>query len=61
MLLVEQQSPCPECGGKAEVDYARGETVCAECGLVVQDRLIDGSPDSCEGDTGLGVARGQYA
>src|SRR2546430_11883641 len=46
MLLVEQQSVCPECGGKPEVDYARGEVVCAECGLVTQDRLIDGSPES---------------
>src|SRR5439155_20626281 len=45
MLLVEQQSPCPECGGQTEVDYSRGEAVCAECGLVTQDRLIDGSPE----------------
>ncbi len=46
MLLIEQQSPCPECGSKTEVDYAHGEAVCAECGLVVQDPLIDGSPGS---------------
>ena len=46
MLLVEQQSPCPECGGKPEVDYAHGEVVCAGCGLVTQDRLIDGRPES---------------
>src|SRR5438128_6759419 len=46
MLLGEQHSPCPECGGKAEVDYARGEIGRVDCGLVVQDRLIEGRAES---------------
>ena len=37
---------CTHCGsGKFIYDYERGEVVCARCGLVVYDRLLDvGAP-----------------
>ena len=36
---------CPECGGALEVDGERGETACAECGLVVDEDHIDRGPE----------------
>jgi transcription initiation factor TFIIB len=34
---------CPECGGDTET--ADGETICAECGLVLTEYLIDHGPE----------------
>ena len=34
---------CPECGGNTQT--ADGETICAECGLVVSEYLIDHGPE----------------
>ncbi|MEF8781180.1 MAG: TFIIB-type zinc ribbon-containing protein, partial [Haloferacaceae archaeon] len=31
----DEQVTCPECGGQLETDTEHGETVCADCGLVV--------------------------
>ncbi|HMB50814.1 transcription initiation factor IIB [Natronoarchaeum rubrum] len=36
---------CPECGGKLVSDEERGETVCADCGLVVEEDEIDRGPE----------------
>jgi transcription initiation factor TFIIB len=36
---------CPECGGNLASDSERGETVCAECGLVVEEDEIDPGPE----------------
>ncbi len=36
---------CPECGGKLASDSEHGETVCEECGLVVEEREIDPGPE----------------
>ncbi|MGB9985825.1 transcription initiation factor IIB [Salarchaeum japonicum] len=36
---------CPECGGNLAVDEERGETVCTECGLVVEEDEIDRGPE----------------
>lgn len=37
---------CPECGSKYfREDSTRGETVCAKCGLVLEDEMIDTSPE----------------
>ncbi|WP_313691999.1 transcription initiation factor IIB [Halorarum halobium] len=41
----EEQHACPECGGNLEVDEARGETVCRDCGLVVEEDEIDRGPE----------------
>ncbi|MFB6112986.1 MAG: transcription initiation factor IIB family protein [Halodesulfurarchaeum sp.] len=36
---------CPECQGRLAVDEERGETVCTECGLVVEEDEIDHGPE----------------
>lgn len=34
---------CPECGGSNFTwDYKRAETICSECGLVIQEKEVDG-------------------
>ncbi|RBI61624.1 transcription initiation factor IIB 2 [halophilic archaeon] len=46
---VEEQEPegqqCPECGGNLITDEGHGETVCAECGLVVEEDNVDRGPE----------------
>ena len=38
----EEEIKCPECGSVHLVrDYDRGETVCEDCGLVLDELLID--------------------
>jgi transcription initiation factor TFIIB len=36
---------CPECGGQVINDETHGESVCAECGLVVEEDDIDRGPE----------------
>jgi transcription initiation factor TFIIB len=36
---------CPECDGRLEQDEERGETVCADCGLVVDADAVDRGPE----------------
>ncbi|WP_435128577.1 transcription initiation factor IIB [Halobaculum sp. D14] len=36
---------CPECGGQLVKDSERGETVCTDCGLVVDEDEIDRGPE----------------
>ncbi|MFB6078211.1 MAG: transcription initiation factor IIB family protein [Halarchaeum sp.] len=36
---------CPECGGTLRTDEEHGETVCADCGLVVEEDGIDRGPE----------------
>lgn len=37
---------CPECGSKNLVhDYDTGETVCSNCGLVIQQQMMDKGPE----------------
>ncbi|MFB6171998.1 MAG: transcription initiation factor IIB family protein [Haloarculaceae archaeon] len=36
---------CPECGGKLTADSEHGETVCRDCGLVVEEGEIDRGPE----------------
>lgn len=37
---------CPECGAQNIVkDPARGEVICGDCGLVIEDRIIDQGPE----------------
>jgi transcription initiation factor TFIIB len=38
-------STCPECSGRLRPDAQRGEVVCARCGLVVEQRVIDPGPE----------------
>ncbi|WP_058365197.1 transcription initiation factor IIB [Haloparvum sedimenti] len=41
----QHQLTCPECGGQLASDTEHGETVCADCGLVVDDDEIDRGPE----------------
>ena len=36
---------CPECDGQVVSDEAQGETVCADCGLVVDEDEVDRGPE----------------
>ena len=37
---------CPECGGRHLVrDYERGELICEDCGLILDDQFIDQGPE----------------
>ncbi|WP_435345630.1 transcription initiation factor IIB [Haloarchaeobius sp. HRN-SO-5] len=36
---------CPECGGHVIEDEGRGETVCDDCGLVVDEDQVDRGPE----------------
>ena len=36
---------CPACGGPLVNDLQRGEVVCAQCGLVVSESIIDTGPE----------------
>jgi len=36
---------CPECGGSLATDTEHGETVCQDCGLVVDEYSIDRGPE----------------
>ncbi|MHA1265466.1 MAG: transcription initiation factor IIB [Candidatus Helarchaeota archaeon] len=37
---------CPECGGQNIIkDPARGEVICGDCGLVIEEHIIDQGPE----------------
>ncbi|MEF8871446.1 MAG: transcription initiation factor IIB [Haloarculaceae archaeon] len=42
---TESVDTCPECGGKVVSDAEHGETVCNECGLVIDEDEIDPGPE----------------
>lgn len=43
---MEQITECPECGSKhLAQDYNRGELICEECGLVIDEQYIDQGPE----------------
>ena len=43
---VEKVNECPECGSRRLAqDYDRGELVCEECGLVIDNQYIDSGPE----------------
>ncbi|WP_302080840.1 transcription initiation factor IIB [Salinibaculum rarum] len=42
---TESVDTCPECGGKIVSDAEHGETVCNECGLVIDEDEIDPGPE----------------
>jgi len=42
---ADEELRCPECGGALRSDEERGETVCTECGLVVEENEIDRGPE----------------
>ena len=40
-----EEGTCPECSGNLIADEGHGETVCAECGLVVEEDSVDRGPE----------------
>jgi len=42
---AEDELTCPECGGRLASDAEHGETVCEDCGLVVEEDEIDPGPE----------------
>ena len=43
---AEEVTRCPECNsGHLAHDYERGELICEECGLVLNDQMIDQGPE----------------
>ncbi|MFB6155293.1 MAG: transcription initiation factor IIB family protein [Haloferacaceae archaeon] len=36
---------CPECGDSGVTDEGRGETVCRECGMVLEEGMVDHGPE----------------
>jgi len=41
----KQTTGCPECTGRLATDTEHGETVCVDCGLVVEEDEIDRGPE----------------
>ena len=42
---TEDVATCPECDARLQADTEHGETVCTECGLVVEEDEIDRGPE----------------
>ncbi len=42
---TDEQEHCPECGGRVVSDAEHAETVCQDCGLVVEEDEIDRGPE----------------
>ena len=42
---TEDVATCPECDARLQADSEHGETVCTECGLVVEEDEIDRGPE----------------
>ncbi len=45
-METDEVKNCPECGSNHLVkDYERGELICSECGMVLEDSIIDMGPE----------------
>jgi transcription initiation factor TFIIB len=45
-VVIEELTECPECDSEHIIrDYKRGEVTCRNCGLVVDDQVIDQGPE----------------
>jgi transcription initiation factor TFIIB len=42
---TDESLNCPECGGKVIADDEHGETVCVDCGLVIEEDSVDRGPE----------------
>ncbi|WP_313691164.1 transcription initiation factor IIB [Halorarum halobium] len=42
---ADETLACPECSGNVIQDEEHGETVCAECGLVIEEDSVDRGPE----------------
>ncbi|MFC7225982.1 transcription initiation factor IIB [Salinirubellus salinus] len=41
----DERVGCPECGGDVVADAEHGETVCQDCGLVIEEDTVDRGPE----------------
>ena len=41
--ISKQSNLCPECGGSIILIEEKGETVCGQCGLIINERIVDQS------------------
>ena len=44
-VRADERERCPECGGRLVSDTEHAETVCTDCGLVVEEGEIDRGPE----------------
>ena len=42
---ADETVTCPECGGRVVNDEEHGESICADCGLVIEEDSIDRGPE----------------
>ncbi len=42
---TDETVTCPECGGRVVNDEEHGESICADCGLVIEEDSIDRGPE----------------
>jgi transcription initiation factor TFIIB len=42
---AEDRLVCPECGDSGVTDEGRGETVCRNCGMVLEEGIVDHGPE----------------
>ena len=50
-MLRKTLKECPECASRNIFrNVERGETTCRDCGLVIEDRMVDFSQESLHGD-----------
>ena len=55
---AEEVRKCPECGsGHLVRDYDRGELLCEECGMIIEERMIDLGPEWRSFDSEQGERR----
>src|SRR3989338_7192269 len=58
--MPELIKKCPECGGiNLFWNKEKGEVICKDCGLVIEDKMVDFSQEWREFDQGLGTEVGQ--
>ena len=49
---LDRKIQCPECGSYKHLhDYKRAEIICANCGLVIEDKIADTGPEWRSFDT----------
>ncbi|MBT3298117.1 transcription initiation factor IIB [archaeon] len=57
-MLKKKLKECPDCGSKNIFhNREKGETVCRECGLVIEDRMVDFSQEWREFDDDTGPSK----
>jgi len=58
--MVQYVKKCPECGSiNLFLNKEKGEVICKDCGLVVEDKMIDFTPEwrEFDSDSGGGESR----